>query len=402
MSDLWERLQRTRASSGTERALPASPDAASEPAPAGWNWISRLVARRVIQFPLDPDFAQAVVPNLGAWNGTLCFDVEATGLSGTAGTVAFLIGWADLVSDAEPAARVTQYFLRDHPGEADLIAAVDAELRHARQLVSFNGASYDLPLLRSRWALAGREFPEVAHRDDLHPARRLWKRLLESCRLSMLEQSVLGIERQDDVAGGLVPELWYSYLRAGTSPRFDEPLDGVLRHHAQDVYSLLCLDLLLAAVKLDPENARWQPTFGPFPRRENHRRDAGHGLLHPDLGDSTPVDFWGLTDAMDDGTQERTLQDEFGDSGSEAVGLAWARRLKARRDPRARDVWTTLWTRRRSFPALLELLKWLEHRERTPEARQEALVHIDDAFRSAFLPRVWRDDLERRQQRLSR
>jgi uncharacterized protein YprB with RNaseH-like and TPR domain len=394
MSDLWERLQKARSA---PRVEPVSQITAEIEAPAGWTWVTSLVAKRTLSFDFDPMFSEAVALDADAWQGTLCLDVEATGLSGGAGTTAFLIGWAET---AEQGVRVTQWFLRDHPGEPDLIAAIDAELRGAKQLVSFNGASYDLPLLRSRWALAGREFPAVPHRDDLHPARRLWKRLLESCRLSMLEEHVLGILRDGDIGGALVPELWFSYLRSGTPADFAAAMGGVLSHHAQDVYSLLCLDLLLAAVRRDPESARWQPAFGPFPSKTNHPLPAPAGLLHPYLGPSVPVDFWGLTEAMDEDPQERHLRDAWSDIGSETVGLAWAQRLKRRRDPQARVVWTELWGRRRSFPALQELLKWLEHREKTTEARTEALVLIEQAFAAPFLPKSWREDLERRYSRL--
>ncbi len=398
VSDLWERLQRARSSSSAPVPIQVPSD---EKAPPGWEWHTPLVARRVLEFPFDPEFVGA----LGeiAWEdcyGTLCLDVEATGLSGGAGTTAFLIGWAEVIPG--PAVRVTQWFLRDQPGEHELVDAVDRELRAARSLVSFNGASYDLPLLKTRWTLAGRMFPELPHRDDLHPARRLWKRLLESCRLSRLEEAVLGIARDDDVPGALVPELWYSYLRSGAPADFAGPLGGVLLHHAQDVYSLLCLDLLMASLRADPEGPRWQPSFGAFPTRRYPPRPASHGMVHPDLGPDTPVDFWGLTETLEDEPRERSLQDAWDGTGFEAVGLAWARRLKQKDDPQAREVWLVLWQRSRSYSALLELLKWLEHREKTPEARATALELIDEAFDAPFLPHAWRADLERRRERLSK
>jgi len=406
MSDLWERLKRASRISlppSSESVSPPPPSA--ETAPGGWRWTAPLVAERVIEFPFDADFVRA----LGAdfpwedWRGTLCLDTETTGLSGGAGTVAFLVGWAEAVSGvagAVPSVRLTQFFLRDHPGEPDLVAVLDARLGAARQWVSFNGASYDLPLLRARWAMAGREFPTVPHRDDLHPARRLWKRVLASCRLSSLEEAVLGLGREDDTSGALVPERWLAYLRAGAAADFVTPLEGVLRHHAQDVYSLLCLDLLMAALQRNPGGARWEPTFGAFPERPAAPRNAEAGLLHPDVGATTPVDFWGLTEKLDDEPREASLSDAWDETGSEAVGLAWADRLKRRRDPKARAVWTALWESRRSYPALLELLKWLEHREKIPEARREALRRIEEGLDAPFLPRSWREDLEKRQARL--
>lgn len=406
MADLWEKL---RAAQSRPAQEPLEEHPAQEgPAPSGWRWTAPLVAERRLNFCLDPGFWSRVSGGLKAeaWEGMLCFDTETTGLSGGAGTVPFLVGWATLnrpdPETGPPGVEVRQWFLRDLPGEPDLIRALDKELRLARGLVSFNGASFDLPLLRSRWSLAGRSFPEKPHRDDLHPSRRLWKRLLDSCSLSRLEEAVLGLRRVDDVPGSLVPALWFDYLRRGAGPDFATPLEGVLRHHAQDVYSLLCLDLLLASMRSRPDDGRWEESFGAFPERTHLARMGPEGLLHPDPGRRTPVDFWGLLRLKDEGAAERSLEAAWGREPTEAVGLAWADRLKRRRDARARLVWEDLWRSRKSFAAVEELLKWLEHREKTPQARAEALGLIDEALKSAFLPRVWRDSLERRRLRLHR
>lgn len=412
MADLWERLraaqQRGVGPTAPEASLdapaPPAPPPGEEPCPPGWEWLTPLVARRTLAFDLDPGFWRAVgaLVAVEGWRGVLCFDTETTGLSGGAGTVAFLVGWAALVPgapDALPRVEVTQYFLRDHPGEGDLIAALDAAFAGAQGLVSFNGASFDLPLLRSRWALAGRDFPEVPHRDDLHPSRRLWKRLLDSCRLGRLEQTVLGVHRVDDVPGALVPQLWFDYLRAGAAPDFATPLEGVLRHHAQDVYSLLCLDLVLGALGNAPEAPRWR-VVRSLESRSNPARLGPSGLLHPDLGPYTGVDFWGLLALRDTEGADRSLEAAW--DGDEAVGLAWADRLKRRSDPRATEVWAQLWLERRSYPALEEWLKWLEHREATPEARARALELVNEGLKAGFLPTKWRDALEKRRERLQR
>ena len=83
------------------------------------------------------------------------------------------------------------------------------------------------------------------------------------------------------------------------------------------------------------------------------------------------------------------------------VGLAWADRLKRRGDLRCREIWTALWEQNRSYPALEELLKWLEHRVRSDQARNEALVRIQEAVVAPFLPRLWRENLEKRFNRIS-
>ena len=411
MADLWEKLRVAQARAThppvEEHTAGDDPVPVAESAPPGWSWAAPLVAERRLNFSLDPGFWSAVAGGLRAetWQGMLCFDTETTGLSGGAGTVPFLVGWASLTapdSTGLPRVEIRQWFLRDLPGEPDLIAALDGVFTQARGLVSFNGASFDLPLLRSRWSLVGRTFPERPHRDDLHPSRRLWKRLLESCSLSRLEEAVLGLRRIDDVPGSLVPALWFDYLRRGAGADFATPLEGVLRHHAQDVYSLLCLDLLLASMRGRPEDSRWEESFGAFPERPHLARLAPAGLLHPDPGRRIPVDFWGLLRLKDEAAAERSLESAWGREPTEAVGLAWADRLKRQGNDRAPRIWGDLWQSRNSYPALEELLKWLEHRERTPRARAEALGLIDQALKAPFLPRVWREALEKRRLRLLR
>ena len=404
VADLWDRLR--AAKSRTDEG--SQPEPKEEPAPEGWTWVAPLVAHRCLSFDLDPGFWRAVAPSLevAQWSQTLCFDTETTGLSGGAGTVPFLVGWAVLTpgesKEALPGVEVHQWFLRDLPGETDMVRVLDHAFGQASALVSFNGASFDLPLLRSRWSLVGRSFPQRPHRDNLHRSRRLWKRLLESCRLGRLEETVLGIRRVDDVPGALVPALWFDYLRQGATPNFAEPLEGVLRHHAQDVYSLLCLDLVLEALDQDPRDPRWEPTFGSFPIRPGVARLAPAGLLHPNLGQTTPVDFWGLIEKQEEEQKQAALEHAWTLYGTEALGLAWAEALKKQRDPRAATIWTRLWESNQSFVALEELLKWLEHRERGSEALNKALVRIEQAMKRPFLPRAWKDNLERRRTRLEK
>jgi len=404
MADLWEKLQAAQRRQAQAPVPEPSPSLPGEPAPQGWSWVAPLVATRTLGFAVDPGFWEALGSDIdpSAWEGVLCFDTETTGLSGGAGTVPFLIGWASLVPGAVPHVDLRQWFLRDLPGEPALVEILEVELSRAQGLVSFNGASYDLPLLKSRWALAGKPFPDKPHRDNLPAARRLWRRLLESCRLPSIEESVLGLRRVDDVPGALVPALWFDYLRRGAAPDFVTPLEGVFRHHAQDVYSLLCLDLVLRALERNPRGQRWRPTFGPVPRRVVPGLPGPEGLWHPDLGASTPVDFWGLLALQEPGPADDSLAAAWADDPTEAVGLAWAERLKRRGDPRARDIWTALWEQNSSFVALEELVKWLEHRDRTPEARAEALGRVEAALKAPFLPRVWRQNLEKRRARLEK
>jgi len=172
-------------------------------------------------------------------------DTETTGLSGGVGTLAFLIGAGYFAGDRFV---VEQYFLRSFQEERPMLHAFHELLRQrfsARSaLVSFNGKSYDLPLLASR-AILHRlrdQQPVYPHLDLLHAARRLWKKNLPGCSLKSLESAVLQIERSADVPAELIPGLYFSYLRSA-DPR---PLLPVFAHNQADILSMVSLlDLMV-------------------------------------------------------------------------------------------------------------------------------------------------------------
>ncbi len=160
------------------------------------------------------------------------FDLETTGLSGGAGTQAFLVGCAWF--DDEDALRTRQYLLARYSDERAMLAAVAEDLGRAGALVSFNGKSFDVPVLETRflfhrldWTLSGR-----AHLDVLHPARRFWKE--DDCSLVVLEQQVLGAWRDGDISGYDVPARFFQFVRSGDA----RPLVAILQHNRLDLVSL--------------------------------------------------------------------------------------------------------------------------------------------------------------------
>jgi uncharacterized protein YprB with RNaseH-like and TPR domain len=167
----------------------------------------------------------------------LFFDLETTGLSGGAGTYAFLVGcgWFNQAGDFV----TRQYFVADLADERAVLERVAAHVRGAGSLVSFNGKSFDAPLLELRcayhrlpWAGSG-----VPHFDLVHPARRFWGRgALESvgCSLASLEQRELHATREGDVAGFEIPARYFNYVRTGDAA----PLVAVLEHNRRDLLSL--------------------------------------------------------------------------------------------------------------------------------------------------------------------
>jgi len=166
-------------------------------------------------------------------------DTETTGLAGGAGTAAFLIGvgWVD-----GERFRVRQYFMRDYHEEAALLDGLADELRRFELLVTFNGKMFDVPLLDARFRLNRGRFPLAGarHLDLLHPARRLWKARLESCRLQALEEALMGLRRAGDIPGEQIPQVYFDWVRR----RDARMLARVFEHNRQDIVSLAALAVL--------------------------------------------------------------------------------------------------------------------------------------------------------------
>lgn len=165
-------------------------------------------------------------------------DLETTGLAGGAGTLGFLVGIGAFTKDGF---RLRQYFLRDPAEEPAMLEALREDLKQAAGMVSFNGRAFDLPLLETRYTVALRDrwrLTRFPHLDLLYPSRRLWSSSLANCRLSTIEQQVLGIERtEQDVSGALIPGMYLDYLRTGDASE----MTRVIYHNAIDILSLVGL-----------------------------------------------------------------------------------------------------------------------------------------------------------------
>jgi hypothetical protein len=174
------------------------------------------------------------------------FDAETTGLSTGAGTVIFLAGVAQVTDDDLV---VRQYLLPDYPFERPLLRALVADLASAQRLVSYNGRTFDMPMLAARLTFHGlfREQATLpdAHDDLLPTARRLFRRPLGGARLADVEAGVLGVRRDVDCPGSEVPARYFGYLGGG-SP---DILAVVLDHNFQDVVSLALLEGELARLR---------------------------------------------------------------------------------------------------------------------------------------------------------
>lgn len=170
----------------------------------------------------------------------LSFDTETTGLSGGTGTRAFMIGASDW---NDSGLRVRQLLITTLGGEAAMLEAFRDWINPQTVLVSYNGKSYDSPLLATRYRLGRMDNPlaGLRHLDLLYPVRRRFRGVWENCRLATVEREWLGVLREDDLPGSEAPRAWLDYLR-GLSGR---NLRRVLEHNDQDLRSLTTLLLRL-------------------------------------------------------------------------------------------------------------------------------------------------------------
>jgi uncharacterized protein YprB with RNaseH-like and TPR domain len=168
-------------------------------------------------------------------------DTETTGLAGGSGTLAFLLGVASVDRQA---INLTQWLITRFDAEGAALSAFADTLNPADRLVSYNGKSYDLPLLLTRFRMQGLHptFQDLAHLDLLHPIRRLFGKHWDDCRLLSVEERLLGFQRIDDLPGSEAPEAWFCYLRENHADK----LIKVVEHNRQDILSLAVTHAALA------------------------------------------------------------------------------------------------------------------------------------------------------------
>lgn len=314
---------------------------------------------------------------------TVFLDTETTGLAGGTGTTAFLIGLGCFTDDAFV---VRQLFMRDFGEERALLLALEEALRPFRYAVTFNGKSFDLPLLEARFVLARlrRPWAPELHLDLLHPARRFWQARFQSCSLATLEEGVLGHRRALDVPSWMIPSLYASYLREGRA----EPLQRVFSHNRHDVLSLVALAAQL-----------------------------GRRLAMPLAGDLGPDELLAAARVYEE-LGHRELACACLEAGLERAEPPLRQRLQLQlallyrrtgQRERAFALWREL-ASARSFAlvGLIEMAKHLEHQQRDVGAALElveqalGILELRELRDGAWRWRAERADLERRLARLRR
>ena len=276
----WLEKDRMEAVSALRRVRAPAPSAAGEDSPRGRDQIAEMLGasiernrygeflriERWLAEPepcANPEALALVLPSLAEssvladqeqW---LFLDTETTGLSGGTGTCAFLVG---LAWWERGGLRIEQLFLRDYDEEHAVLFALAERMAQRPVLVTYNGKSFDWPLLDTRFRLTRQIEPEAfrAHLDLLHPARALWRLEWGTARLGELERHVLGIERGPDILGELIPQIYFDFLRGGSA----QPLVPVFRHNQSDLSSLAALAGHMARLAGAPEQAQPLEQYG--------------------------------------------------------------------------------------------------------------------------------------------
>ena len=268
----------------------------------------------------------------------LYLDTETTGFAGGAGTVAFLVGAGYLTDDGFT---VEQYLMRDYPEEQFLLEQIVALLGRFDVICTFNGRSFDVPLLRDRLIMKKMSTAplEKPHIDLLHMARRLWKLRLQKCNLSHLEEAILGQGRVDDLPGSEVPQRYFDFLKTGNFSL----LTDVMTHNAQDIASLCVLLNHMAYLYENPEEVPFAQdlfSMGASLEKMRHHEAARR--------------CWRLVSA---GSMHATAQ----------LRLAGSLRRGGARS-QAACVWEDMIRRREGgVTPYVELAKYYEHTERDPK-----------------------------------
>jgi len=277
---------------------------------AGFKTLKREVSLE-LTVPVPDAFSSAlpiIIPDLLRMGKSpspgdlLFFDLETTGLSGGAGTIAFLAAFGHFAKGSGNAGLViTQYLLLDYPGESDFIERVVGEfaVSPSSLVVTYNGKSFDSQILRNRCLMNGMTPPEYFHADLLHPARRLWKRVLPDCSQSTIEVSVLGLDRTGDVPGAMAPEIWFSFLQSGDNSE----LISICDHNVKDITGLATLFLALNAIASSPLESLdrfnfdkealallWRKALKRYPERFwEEEKETGEELLRNAARNGSPL-----------------------------------------------------------------------------------------------------------------
>ncbi len=313
--------------------------------PEGWVQTGKYIFERNLtydgfsSFNLHPYFIKQKIPS----DGLVFFDLETTGLSGGAGTYIFLAGFGSLQNGTFS---IRQIFMSDFPGEDEFTEACCNIPDNDTTLVSFNGKSFDYPLLYSKACFFRKKLEIKNHIDLLHPSRRLWKESLENCSLSSIEAEILEIRRENNIPGIMIPDRYFSFLKS----RDLRLLDEVFSHHLQDIISLF---LLLKKINT---------ILNTRPESRYSLRELGRMLLETEPEKSEEI-FCGLL------------------SGQDALAGKYLALLykKNRNIDAEHRTWEICWNLEKDYFNSVEYAKCLEHKIKDYEKALEVLACLQES-----------------------
>ena len=269
---------------GAQLAAPVAPPEVSrvpeQLRAAGWREIAPFVHVRDSEAALPPHVAggsaaSRLLPAAIRTGDCLFWDTETTGLAG-AGTVIFLVGcaWVEGLR-----VRSQQVFLADFPGEQRFLEHLRDLFSRFQVFVSYNGKAFDSTILKTRLVMSGVTMALGYQLDLLYLARRFWRRRLDNCRLTTIEQEVLGVQRGDDIPGWMAPEIYFDSLRRGVLGQ----LPAVFEHNEADVMALIRLltvvnGVLAGGADREPPVGVDRGAVGSFLLQQGDRRGAR--MLH--------------------------------------------------------------------------------------------------------------------------
>jgi uncharacterized protein YprB with RNaseH-like and TPR domain len=207
----------------------------------------------------EMSFAALGLPDATQPGDLLFVDTETTGLAGGTGTLPFMVCLARI---RENSLQLGQWVLTGFAAEAAMLRTIFEWIESAQHLVTYNGKSFDVPLLITRYRLArlpdpfsdksaGKDVGRGTHKshvDLLHLTRRACAHDWDDCRLQTAERRLLGFTRKDDFPSHLIPQAWAEFVRGGGV----QPLQAIAEHNRHDVLSLAVLLGMLAAMYTEP------------------------------------------------------------------------------------------------------------------------------------------------------
>lgn len=311
----------------------------------------------------------------------LFLDTETTGLSGGTGTMAFLVGVGFFTEDGF---HLMQYLCRDPLEEPAMLLEIANLASQFSGLVTFNGKTFDIPLLNTRYILnrLPKPFDDFSHLDLLYLSRKLWRNRLQSRALQDLEQEILQIPRtKDEIPGWMIPEIYFEFLRSGNP----EPLKGVLYHNGMDIVSLAALFVFLSQ---SFDSSTLSETFHPIDY-------FSMGLLYNDIG---MVDL--AERIFSDCFERDLLEADLRRLLHHRLGDLYKRQGKMKE---ALRVWG-IGASAEDVESTIEIAKYYEHTLNEYEIAlswtEKAVTFLDKSGYHTYQSRQMKKDLQKRKERL--